>query len=712
MEEQDVWTVGRILAWIESFLSEKGDAQPRMSAQWLVAEALQTSRIALYADLDRPLTDDERALLRDFTRRRAQGEPLQYITGSVDFRFVTIKVRSGVLIPRPETEVLVSEALGELKPRLDALRKRAQDERDALRSKALLDALREGTPIENFGSIDPHILQMLVQEGDTTLSEEALREKSSALQDELSQEVPGLPLEQRHDQNSPIVRVVDVCTGSGCIACALASEVPFAEVIATDISKSALELASENVESLNLSDRVQVVQGDLLEPLLAFRETETDASLKGTIDLIISNPPYIPSSVLETMDTEVTAFEPRLALDGGQDGLKIFDRLLPQAFEMLTCGGVLAVELHEDCLEEALIHAERAGFDHLRWVADLAGRPRVLIGRKPEQDAFSQQTDELHAQKHAQSETLLHRISFSFPTITSHVVEKSADQLLDHHALPTIGQSASQNHPPLSLLVLASGSSGNAAFVFNERTARGALIDCGVPKRVIVEGLERAGLSLSCIDAVFITHEHNDHVRGAGVLFREFARRGLSVKLCVAHKVLEASRSLQEAALHADVVDLSAGSALSIAGMQWFAFATSHDAVASFGFRVTCETDVLGYLTDSGIVTGEAHEALSQVRMLALETNHDRDMLEKGPYPYMLKRRIAGDRGHLSNEQAAQELEKLLHPGLSKIVGMHISQENNLVSHAQSALCRVLAQYDHPASVCIARQHSSVLLRS
>ena len=111
---EETWTVGRLLAWIEGYLAEHGDANPLVSARWLVSDVLGTGQVQLYTDLDRPLDENERALLRKYTARRAAGEPLQYITGSTDFRFVRLRVRRGVLIPRPETEVLVSEALAAL----------------------------------------------------------------------------------------------------------------------------------------------------------------------------------------------------------------------------------------------------------------------------------------------------------------------------------------------------------------------------------------------------------------------------------------------------------------------------------------------------------------------------------------------------------------------------------------------------------------------
>ena len=105
------WTIKKALEWTEGYLADKGDENPRLSAQWLLSEACGLSRTQLFVNFDRLLSEDERGVLRDYVRRRGAGEPLQYITGEVAFRHINVKVRPGVLIPRPETEVLVSEVL-------------------------------------------------------------------------------------------------------------------------------------------------------------------------------------------------------------------------------------------------------------------------------------------------------------------------------------------------------------------------------------------------------------------------------------------------------------------------------------------------------------------------------------------------------------------------------------------------------------------------
>lgn len=288
----ETWTVKSILAWIEGYLADHGDPNPRLSAQWLVSDALGMSRIQLYTDFARPLTLAERDVLRDYTRRRGTGEPLQYITGTTDFRFITVSVRPGVLIPRPETEVLVSEALADVRME------------------------------------DPFVL--------------------------------------------------DLCTGTGCIACAIATEFPNSRVVATDIDGKAVALARKNADDLGVSERVEVLQCDLASGV--------DPHDAGHFDLLISNPPYIPTDVLESLEAQVSDFEPALALDGGDDGLDVFRRILPVATNQLANAGVLAVELHEECLDTAAVLAADAGFSNVRIARDLADRPRVLIASKGAKD--------------------------------------------------------------------------------------------------------------------------------------------------------------------------------------------------------------------------------------------------------------------------------------------------------------------------------------
>ncbi len=289
---EKLWTIGTTLAWTEGYLEDKGDRCPRISAQWLMSAATGLSRIELYTHYEQPLSGEERDVLRGSIKRRAEGEPLQYITGEVGFRHVSLTVRPGVLIPRPETEVLVSEVIHHFK-----------------------------------------------------------------------------------ENAAPKSRIVDLCTGSGCIACSLAHELENVSVYATDISDEALLLAGENIAKLGLQDRVETFAGDLGEavPDEAF----------GMLDAVCANPPYIPTALLHDLSREVVAFEPLEALNGGDDGLDLFRRIVPWAYEALKPGGLLAVELHETCLDAAAAFVVEHGFEQARIVEDLANKPRIICATKP-----------------------------------------------------------------------------------------------------------------------------------------------------------------------------------------------------------------------------------------------------------------------------------------------------------------------------------------
>ena len=358
----DTWTVKRILEWIEGYLAQHGDSNPRVSAQWLVSEALGVSRMQLFLDAERPLTADERAVLRDWTRRRGTGEPLQYITGEAAFRHITVKVRAGVLIPRPETEVLVSEAL--------ALLPAAPKPQDAIDAK-LLRQFAELTDPNNasIGSVGAIWSSPAV--GSVGASSSSPAPKGHILMTLSTGDLEVAPTEPIE---TPSLLVADICTGSGCIACSIATEHPNTRVIATDISPEAVALARENACALELGKRVDVLECDLADGI--------DDSLLGTFDLVVSNPPYVPTDVLADIPNEVADFEPSLALDGGPDGLAVYRRLLDWCALALKPGGAFAFELHETCLEDAAAEADYAGFTDVRIIRDLTDRPRILTARK------------------------------------------------------------------------------------------------------------------------------------------------------------------------------------------------------------------------------------------------------------------------------------------------------------------------------------------
>lgn len=270
--------------------------------------------------------------------------------------------------------------------------------------------------------------------------------------------------------------------------------------------------------------------------------------------------------------------------------------------------------------------------------------------------------------------------------------------------------SSSDTRFPLRLHVLGSGSKGNAAIIENTAAAQGVLVDCGLCKRDFLARCAEAGFDPAALAAVLITHEHTDHTKGLGVVLRALAKQGVRPLLLTSPAVREASAPLNE------VLDqglcafapFGAGDTLQLGGMDIRVFATSHDAAESFGFRFQCGADAVGYMTDTGIATAEARAALVGVRVLALEANHDRAMLEAGEYPYHLKVRIASERGHLSNEQAAAVLADLAHSGLQTVVAMHVSQNNNTYRLPREVLEATLRKLGYPGAVKVAFQERLV----
>lgn len=353
MAPQDqTWTVKAILDWCVGYLAKKGDANPRLSAQWLLGEAMGLSRIELYTNLDKPLSEEERTTMRAWVVRRGQGEPLQLICGTAPFRHMVLEVAPGVLIPRPETEVLVSEVLALFPPPKQVSTYAFEDLSDGFEQSVSAEDSAGEIPVVELGEADER-LRSAKQENDIPADETG---------SEPSEPAP--------------IRAIDLCTGSGCIACALATEHPQMEVLALDIESRALELARRNAENQGVADRINVVESDLLSVLVANSENV------GAFDVIVSNPPYIPSDIVDELAAEVSEFEPRLALDGGADGLDLFRRFIDDAHTLLKPGGILAVELFEESLEEAAQIAQSHNFTEPRILSDLSQRPRILLATR------------------------------------------------------------------------------------------------------------------------------------------------------------------------------------------------------------------------------------------------------------------------------------------------------------------------------------------
>jgi release factor glutamine methyltransferase len=269
-------------------LEAAGLASARVDAEWLLAGLLGVGRAAVRLELAEPVPAPIAERYAVAVRRRAGREPLQRILGWEDFRGVRVRLTNAVLVPRPETEMLVEWALA-----------------------------------------------LLPEPGDRRLL------------------------------------AIDVGTGSGCIACALACERPDLDVIAVDVSPAAAAVARDNARALGVAERVRVVAADLLECVRGPRA-----------DLIVSNPPYLPTATVPELEPEVRAHEPRLALDGGPDGLALIRRIAATARRCLKPSGALALETAGDAQAEAAAALLRgARLQAVAVRADLAGVDRFVAGR-------------------------------------------------------------------------------------------------------------------------------------------------------------------------------------------------------------------------------------------------------------------------------------------------------------------------------------------
>lgn len=292
MATNDVWTITRILTWTRQYFAGKGIENPRLDAELLLCEVLHCERITLYVHFDQPLQESELARYRDFIIRRGKQEPLAYILGHKEFYKYDFKVTPAVLVPRPETELLVEKVA----------------------------------------------------------------------------QAP-MPAEPR---------ILDVGTGSGAILISLLAELPQAAGVGVDKSAAALAVAKANaayvatqVKDATLPARFTWTESDVLTALPA---TER-------FDVLVSNPPYIPSGVIPTLARDVQR-EPHLALDGGQDGLSIYRRLLTAAPAYLQPDSLVALEIGEEQGGAVAALAAAAGFTVQVVLQDYANLDRMVLATK------------------------------------------------------------------------------------------------------------------------------------------------------------------------------------------------------------------------------------------------------------------------------------------------------------------------------------------
>lgn len=275
----------RILEVIQKttpYFEKQGIESPRLTIELLLAHLLKKKRMDLYLEFERELDEGTLAKLREMVKRRVAGEPLQYITGEVEFCGLKLLVDKRVLIPRPETELLVQAVL------------------------------------------------------------------------------------QRNPR-----KIIDVGTGSGCIAIALAKKLPEAEITAVDVSPEALEVARENGKLHQVEKNVRFLESDLLQAL-------PDSFV---VEAIVSNPPYIADGELAKLPKEVRDFEPVRALAAGEDGLKVIRRLVMDAKRILSPSGFMALEIGAGQRKVVEDIFGQQGHEVVEVVKDLLGHERVIVAQ-------------------------------------------------------------------------------------------------------------------------------------------------------------------------------------------------------------------------------------------------------------------------------------------------------------------------------------------
>ena len=222
----------------------------------------------------------------------------------------------------------------------------------------------------------------------------------------------------------------------------------------------------------------------------------------------------------------------------------------------------------------------------------------------------------------------------------------------------------------LRVFTLYSGSGGNCTAV--EIDGRVVLVDAGCGVKKTQQCLMQAGLSLGAVDGIFITHEHSDHVAGLQTICKHFR-----IPVISNQPTLDAYYNENPLFDTSLFCVMPTGARAARDSFEVTSFASPHDSAECVGYRIKTKYGDVGVLTDAGTGTDEIKRALKGCRILVFESNHDINMLQTGPYPAYLKRRIAGPDGHLSNNQSAEMLADFVNAGAENVILAHLSKENN-----------------------------------
>ncbi len=312
------WTIQKLLNWVTEYLRDKGIDSPRLSAELLLCHVVGLQRIELYTQFDKPVAKQQLDRLHDLVKRAGQNEPIPYLVGKTEFYSLEINVTPDCMIPRPETELLVERAI------------------EFLRTRPVSSATGRNSTMGNT-----------LQKGSIS------NEVSSGTQ-----------------------FVCDLCTGSGCIAVAIAKNYPDVRIIATDICDAALAVAAGNIEKHQLGDQITLLCGDLFDPIMPQLDVNE-------FDLIVCNPPYVSTAEYEKLDRNVKDYEPKKALFAGVDGLDIYCRIIEKAEEFLKPDAALMLEIGYAQGPAVRQLLEQTGaFVNIKIEKDPHNNDRIVIAKK------------------------------------------------------------------------------------------------------------------------------------------------------------------------------------------------------------------------------------------------------------------------------------------------------------------------------------------
>jgi phosphoribosyl 1,2-cyclic phosphodiesterase len=252
----------------------------------------------------------------------------------------------------------------------------------------------------------------------------------------------------------------------------------------------------------------------------------------------------------------------------------------------------------------------------------------------------------------------------------------------------------------LKFSILSSGSGGNSVYI--EADGKRILIDAGLSEKKLSQRISHIDRTLSGLDAVFATHEHSDHIRGIGPLLRKH-----QLQLFATEGTYKQSSSC--IGKLSSFNPICAGQPVNFGELVVEPYATSHDAEESVSFIIHYKGVRLGIATDLGRVTQEVTNKLQKMDALLIEANHDMDMLDAGPYPWVTKKRIKSDLGHLSNEACGELLSSVKHSGLRLVVLMHMSETNNHPEIARITAQQALGQ-DQPRMIIAEQNYPTPLM--